>query len=166
MTNRPHPPSNFPAAGHLPNRVLIVCMGNICRSPTAEAVLRSQLQKAGLQIQVDSAGTEDYHIGAAPDSRSIKHASLRGYDLGGLRARQVNLSDFSEFDLILAADGANLAELKRRCPREHQHKLSLFLEDAAVPDPYYGGVEGFEKVLDLIESRVASLVQMWSLAAA
>lgn len=166
MIPHPRPPSSDPVTGHFPNRVLIVCMGNICRSPTAEAVLRSQLQKAGLQIQVDSAGTEDYHLGAAPDSRSIKHANLRGYDLGGLRARQVNPSDFSEFDLILAADDANLAELKRRCPREHQHKLSLFLENAAVPDPYYGGIEGFEKVLDLIESRAAALVQRWSLALA
>jgi protein-tyrosine phosphatase len=166
MTPHPRPPSSNPVTGCFPNRVLIVCMGNICRSPTAEAVLRSHLRKAGLQIQVDSAGTEDYHIGAAPDSRSIKHASLRGYDLGGLRARQVNPSDFTEFDLILAADDANLAELNRRCPREHQHKLSLFLENAAVPDPYYGGIEGFEKVLDLIESRAAALVQMWSLALA
>lgn len=153
-------------SGRFPSRVLIVCMGNICRSPTAEAVLRAQLHKAGLDIQVDSAGTEDYHVGAAPDSRSIKHASLRGYDLGGLRARQVSLSDFSEFDLILAADRDNLAELKRRCPREHHHKLSLFLENAAVPDPYHGGLEGFEKVLDLIESRSVALVQMWAEAVA
>ena len=160
------PPSPESVSARFPNRVLIICMGNICRSPTAEAVLRSQLQKAGLLIQVDSAGTEDYHVGAAPDSRSIKHARLRGYDLGGLRARQVNLSDFSEFDLLLAADGANLSELKRRCPREYQHKLSLFLENAAVPDPYHGGIEGFEKVLDLIESRAAALVQMWSVAVA
>ena len=158
------PPSVGPVTARFPRRVLIVCMGNICRSPTAEAVLRSRLQEAGLQIQVDSAGTEDYHVGASPDSRSIQHAQRRGYDLGSLRARQVSMSDFAEFDLILAADSANLAELKRRCPPEHQHKLSLFLETGAVPDPYYGGVAGFEKVLDLIESRAATLVKMWSVA--
>lgn len=145
-----------------PQRVLIVCMGNICRSPTAEEVLRSRIQEAGLPIQVDSAGTEDYHVGSAPDTRSIQHAQRRGYDLTRLRARQVSRSDFSEFDLILAADTENLAQLKRRCPSEHQHKLSLFLENAPVPDPYFGGLEGFEKVLDLIESRAADLVKRWS----
>lgn len=166
MTIHPRLTSSSPASAHCPSRVLIVCMGNICRSPTAEAILRSQLAKAGLQVEVDSAGTEDYHVGAAPDSRSISHARRRGYELAGLRARQVNSGDFSTFDLILAADGANLAELKRRCPRDHQHKLSLFLDNAAVPDPYYGGSDGFEKVLDLIESRAAALVRQWSGAVA
>ena len=131
-----------------------------------EAVLRTKAKKDGLDVEFDSAGTESYHIGDPPDPRSVRHAQARGYDLSGLRARQVHASDFHEFDLILAADDANLAELNRRCPREHQHKLSLFLENAAVPDPYYGGIEGFEKVLDLIESRAAALVQMWSLALA
>jgi protein-tyrosine phosphatase len=105
-------------------------------------------------------------VGSAPDARSIQHAQRRGYDLTRLRARQVKMSDFSEFDLILAADAENLASLKRRCPAEHQHKLSLFLENMPVPDPYFGGLEGFEKVLDLVESRAADLVKRWSAALA
>ncbi len=157
-------PSTEPVFDRRPQRVLIVCMGNICRSPTAEEILRSRLQEAGLPIEVDSAGTEDYHVGSAPDARSISHAQRRGYDLTRLRARQVSGSDFHEFDLILAADAENLAQLKRRCPSEHQNKLSLFLENAPVPDPYFGGREGFEKVLDLIESRAADLVKRWSCA--
>jgi protein-tyrosine phosphatase len=156
------PLSTEPASDRRPQRVLIVCMGNICRSPTAEEVLRSRIEEAGLPIQVDSAGTEDYHVGSAPDARSIQHAQRRGYDLTRLRARQVSGSDFREFDLILAADGENLTQLKQRCPAEYQHKLSLFLENAPVPDPYFGGLEGFEKVLDLIESRAADLVKRWS----
>ena len=160
------PPSPAPTCNRRPQRVLIVCMGNICRSPTAEEVLRSRIREAGLAIQVDSAGTEDYHVGSPPDARSIQHAQRRGYDLSHLRARQVSRRDFSEFDLILAADTENLVALKRRCPAEHQHKLSLFLENTPVPDPYFGGLEGFEKVLDLVESRAADLVKSWSVALA
>ena len=107
-----------------PRRVLLVCMGNICRSPTAEAVLRVKAKQAGLSIEFDSAGTENYHVGDAPDPRSIRHAHARGYDLKPLRARQVHASDFHEFDLILAADEINLRELRRRCPQEQHHRLA------------------------------------------
>lgn len=139
-------------------------MGNICRSPTAEEVLRAQLAGASLSIEVDSAGTENYHIGDPPDPRSIRHARSRGYELSALRARQVAVEDFASFDLILAADTQNLSALKRRCPQEHVHKLALFLGDTALPDPYYGGADGFEEVLDLVEERVSELVTHWSRA--
>ena len=153
------PPPNTPST------VLIVCMGNICRSPTAEAVLRSALANAGLPIEVDSAGTANFHVGRPPDSRSIAHARRRGYELGGLRARQVNAGDFLRFDLILAADDTNLSVLRRLCPTEYRHKLSLFLGDRPLPDPYYGESEGFEKVLDLVEHRCAALVSAWGATA-
>lgn len=134
-------------------------MGNICRSPTIEAVLRNKFAEAKLNIEVDSAGTENYHIGDAPDSRSIRHARKRGYDLSGLRARQIHSRDFHAFDLIFAADSLNLTALKRMCPNELHHKLSLFLGEAPVPDPYYGDAQGFEEVLDLVEHRATSLVR-------
>jgi protein-tyrosine phosphatase len=143
-------------------RVLVVCMGNICRSPTAEAVLRAEFAKANLDIEVDSAGTENYHIGDPPDPRSVRHARLRGYELSHLRARQVKASDFEQFDLILAADSLNLSVLTRRCPKNHLHKLSLFLEDAPLPDPYYGEADGFETVLDLVERRAIELAEQLS----
>lgn len=142
-------------------RVLVVCMGNICRSPTAEAVLRAEFSKAGLDIEVDSAGTENYHVGDPPDLRSIRHARKRGYELSHLRARQVAASDFERFDLILAADPLNLSVLTKRCPREHITKLSLFLEGDPLPDPYYGEAADFEKVLDLVEKRAAELTQQF-----
>jgi len=147
---------------NIPSTVLIVCMGNICRSPTAEAVLRNSLAEAGLDIQVDSAGTENYHIGRAPDPRSIAHARRRGYELGSLRARQVTAEDFLRFDLILAADELNLSVLKRLCPTAYRHKLALFLGNRPLPDPYYGESDGFEQVLDLVERRCAALVSSWS----
>jgi protein-tyrosine phosphatase len=137
-------------------------MGNICRSPTAEEVLRAHARRADLRIEFDSAGTENYHIGAPPDPRSVRHARDRGYDLSSLRARQVQADDFHSFDLILAADELNLRELRRRCPSEHHAKLRLFLEDAALPDPYYGESEDFEKVLDLVEKQAVLLVSAWS----
>jgi protein-tyrosine phosphatase len=137
-------------------------MGNICRSPTAEAVLRAKARQAGLVIEFDSAGTENYHIGDAPDHRSIRHAKERGYDLSSLRARQVHADDFHSFDLILAADELNLRELRRRCPAEHHGRLQLFLGDVALPDPYYGESNDFEKVLDLVEKRAVLLVSHWS----
>jgi len=137
-------------------------MGNICRSPTAEAVLRVKARQAGLDIEFDSAGTENYHIGDAPDHRSIRHANERGYDLSTLRARQVHADDFHSFDLILAADELNLRELRRRCPAEHHGRLQLFLGDVALPDPYYGESDDFEKVLDLVEKRAVLLVSRWS----
>ena len=137
-------------------------MGNICRSPTAEAVLRVKARQASLNIEFDSAGSENYHVGDAPDPRSVRHARERGYDLSTLRARQVHASDFQEFDLILAADEINLRELRRRCPQEEHHRLALFLGDVALPDPYYGESDDFEKVLDLVEKQAVLLVSRWA----
>lgn len=147
--------------------VLMVCTGNICRSPTAEAVLREQVRQAGLQdlVHVDSAGTHDYHVGAPPDHRSCRHASLRGYDLSGLRARQVHSLDFSRFDLILGMDGDHMELLAEQCPPEHRHKLRRLMEFAAegfgddVADPYHGGQEGFEAVLDHVEAACQGLLR-------
>jgi protein-tyrosine phosphatase len=146
--------------------VLLVCMGNICRSPTAKGVLRELLREAGLAnvIRVDSAGTLDYHAGSPPDERSQKHASRRGYDLSSLRARQVCAQDFEEFDLILAMDWQNLGELRELCPSVHQHKLRRLMEFAppgisdVVADPYYSGAGGFETVLDHIEQGCSGLL--------
>ena len=147
-------------------RVLFVCLGNICRSPTAEAVFRHQVESAGLKqrIECDSAGTAGYHAGEAPDGRAAQAARERGYDMSRLRARQVRDDDFEHFDLILAMDRSNLAELQRRADRHQQHKLQLFLDFSAsgateVPDPYYGGSEGFNHVLDLVESAGTGLLQ-------
>ncbi|WP_215781884.1 MULTISPECIES: low molecular weight protein-tyrosine-phosphatase [unclassified Paludibacterium] len=140
--------------------VLFVCHGNICRSPTAEAVMRQRAVRAGLGsvLQVDSAGTSAYHVGEAPDRRSQRVAGQRGYDMSALRARQVTDEDFERFDLILAADRHNLADLRARCPAALQHKLALMLSvlpqgsEQEVPDPYYGGPSGFDHVLDLLEA--------------
>jgi len=146
--------------------VLLVCMGNICRSPTAEGVLRVHLETSGLAeaVEVDSAGTHAYHIGEPPDRRSQSAAKVRGYDLSGLRARKVCGADFIRFDHILAMDRDNLALLRQACPPEHHHKLKLFLEFAEnfeeeeVPDPYYGGPAGFDHVLDLVEDAARGLI--------
>jgi protein-tyrosine phosphatase len=140
--------------------VLMVCTGNICRSPTAEGVLRHRVEQAGLagQVHIDSAGTHDYHVGSPPDERSSHHASLRGYDLTAQRARQVRAADFERFDLILAMDNGHMELLEEDCPAQHRHKLRRMMEFAPdgladeVADPYYGGKEGFEKVLDHIEA--------------
>jgi protein-tyrosine phosphatase len=137
--------------------VLFVCMGNICRSPTAEGVFRHLLaqEAPGLRVQADSAGTADYHIGSAPDTRSQRVALARGIELSGLRARQVAPGDFARFDLILAMDRENLRELQAMRPQRAPARLRLFLEYAPelgrleVPDPYYGDASGFEEVLDL-----------------
>ena len=146
--------------------VLMVCMGNICRSPTAECVLRHLVGEAGLQdrIHIDSAGTHGYHVGAPPDERSAHHARLRGYELSGLRARQVQAVDFARFDLILAMDHDNLALLQEDCPPEHHSKLRRLMEFAppglgdVVADPYYGGKQGFETVLDHVEAACQGLL--------
>ncbi len=146
-------------------RVLFVCLGNICRSPTAEGVLRHQLQAAGLagQVHVASAGTGDWHVGKAPDSRTCKAALARGYDLSAQRAQQVKAAHFAEYDLILAMDESNLGHLRALRPHTAAGELDLFLRryGAAldeVPDPYYGGADGFEQVLDLIEAACRELV--------
>jgi protein-tyrosine phosphatase len=144
----------------------MVCMGNICRSPTAEGVLRRKLRDAGLAelVVVDSAGTHAYHVGEPPDSRSMQHARKRGYDLSGLRARRVGEADFEHFDLVLAMDWDNFSLLEQQCPPEHRAKLHRLTEFAqrhdspVVPDPYYSGADGFERVLDLIEDACDGLV--------
>lgn len=147
-------------------RVLFVCTGNICRSPTAEAVARHFIHSGGLdsRIEVDSAGTHGYHAGEAPDPRSIKAAAKRGYDLKPLRARKLETSDFQEFDLLLAMDRGHLELMQRACPEVYRSKLDLFLRYAPstefdeVPDPYYGGPQGFEMVLDMCEAGVGGLI--------
>jgi protein-tyrosine phosphatase len=146
-------------------KVLFVCLGNICRSPTAEGVLRHKLRAAGLedQVQVDSAGTGDWHVGKAPDSRTRSAAQRRGYDLSALRARQVEAADFQRFDLILAMDQSNLRNLKALRPVDAEADLDLYLRRYElaldeVPDPYYGGEDGFEQVLDLIEQASEALL--------
>jgi protein-tyrosine phosphatase len=143
--------------------ILVVCTGNICRSPTGEGVLRQLVEQRGLadRIEVASAGTHDYHVGDCPDRRSIKHASKRGYDLSALRASQVTRDDFHAHDYILAMDRGHLRILKSMAPAGAKARLGLFLDASAkwkgedVPDPYYGGVEGFERVLDMIEEAAA-----------
>lgn len=138
-------------------------MGNICRSPTAEAVCRAKIRERHLNIEVDSAGTIGYHQGDKPDRRAIEAGQKRGFSFEGMRARQVVNADFEHFDLILAADNANLTDLLSRCPAEYQHKLQLMLSYAdtqitEVPDPYYGGAQGFELVLDLLEQSMEALL--------
>ena len=147
-------------------RVLFVCMGNICRSPTAEAVFRCAIEQAGLKamIDCDSAGTHNYHVGEPPDERARQTAERRGYDMRALRARQVSVDDFDHFDYIFAMDHANLTLLKEACPPQHLHKLALYCDYAGqqrggdVPDPYFGGSRGFERVLDLVEEVTAQLI--------
>ena len=148
-------------------RVLMVCMGNICRSPTAEGVLRAKLQQAGLhrRVVVDSAGTHGYHTGEAPDPRAIRHAALRGYDISGLHARPVVPADFARFQWMLAMDEANLAWLQKRLPAGATPRIELLMSHARrlgaqeVPDPYYGGPAGFDRVLDLVEDACEGFVQ-------
>lgn len=148
-------------------RVLMVCMGNICRSPTAEGVLRHRLLAAGLadRIAVDSAGTYGGHVGDAPDPRAQRHASRRGYDLSRQRARQVRSEDFERFGLVLAMDDDNLTALQRMRPAgagDVRLLMSFARSDSlprSVPDPYYGGPDGFEYVLDLVEAACDGLVE-------
>jgi low molecular weight protein-tyrosine phosphatase len=148
--------------------VLFVCMGNVCRSPTAEGVLRALVARAGLaqSIAVDSAGTGDCQVGEPPDSRAIAHAGRRGYELPVRRARQIGAEDFVRFEWILAMDRHNLAELRALRPRDYRGHLGLFLdfipesECREVPDPYHGGAEDFETVLDLAERGAAALLEV------
>lgn len=145
--------------------VLFVCLGNICRSPTAHAVFRQKVKGTKLNVEIESAGTAGYHIGAKPDKRSIKHGTKRGYDFSELFARAVADTDFEYYDYILAMDNQNYADLAERCPPEYRHKVKRFLdfaiqypEQEEVPDPYYGGSIGFEFVLDLIEDASDGLI--------
>ena len=142
-------------------------MGNLCRSPTAHAVFRHRLAQAGMagQVRVDSAGTHASPHGERPDSRAQLCARQRGYVLSDLRSRPVNASDFSTFDLLVAMDDKNLAQLRQRCPPQYQHRLRRLTEfclrsstSAGVPDPYYGNAQGFERVLDLIEDACDGLL--------
>jgi protein-tyrosine phosphatase len=147
--------------------VLFVCLGNICRSPTAEGVFRKLIADAGLdgQVRVDSAGTAGYHEGAPPDARAMAAASARGFDLAGIRARRVAAADFEEFDLILAMDEDNLVDLQQVAPEGARARIMLLLDYApgnngrAVPDPYYGGRNGFERVLDLVTEACRGLLE-------
>jgi protein-tyrosine phosphatase len=148
-------------------KILFVCLGNICRSPTAEAVMRGILAREAPELvaTLDSAGTANYHPGAAPDRRSQAAARSRGYDLSALRARQVRDQDFTSFDLILAMDRSNLQHLLQVAPRGAHGKIQLFMDYAPeqavreVPDPYYGGPNGFDAVLDLIEAASRGLLR-------
>ena len=146
--------------------ILFVCMGNICRSPTAEGVFRKLVSDAGREseFEIDSAGTHAYHIGERPDERASAAALKRGVDLSTQKARRVSADDFHAFDYVIAMDSSNYEDLASKCPAEHEAKLRLFLEYAEdleateVPDPYYGGATGFERVLDLIEKASAGLL--------
>ncbi|MFW1677791.1 low molecular weight protein-tyrosine-phosphatase [Pontibacter sp. JAM-7] len=146
-------------------RILFVCLGNICRSPTAHGVLETLTKQRGLShlIQVDSAGTAAYHVGNPPDARSARVAKQQGYPLDHLRARQVERNDFQQFDYILAMDDANLMALQQLCPSDYAGYLGRFLEftelkETEVPDPYYGGADGFEHVLALVVSAANGLL--------
>lgn len=140
-------------------RILFVCLGNICRSPAAEGVLRARARERGMKITIDSAGTGAWHVGDPPDARMIKEAGKRGYDIGHQRARKVDLSDFYEFDYLLAMDLSNHTDLLNLAPPNRECDIRLFLdfadcEERETPDPYYGGDDGFTRVLDLIELGV------------
>jgi protein-tyrosine phosphatase len=146
-------------------RILFVCMGNICRSPTAEGMFRHiAASYADLELEIDSAGTHDYHVGEPPDQRAIAAAKHRGIDLSRLRARTVQSNDFEHYDLILAMDRENLSTLHERAPRNVRDRIKLVMEYAPesyareVPDPYYGGPKGFEEVLDLLEQAAQGLM--------
>jgi len=149
-----------------PYNVLFVCMGNICRSPTAHGVFQRRVEALGWDawVTVDSAGTHNYHPNSPPDERSQAHAASRGYDLSDLRARRITDADFEAYDLILAMDRDNLALLQDSCPPQYQGKLRRLTEFCqihvadVVPDPYYSGSNGFEQVLDLVEDACDGLV--------
>lgn len=146
--------------------MLFVCTGNICRSPTAEGVFRTLVTRAGLDqaIFADSAGTHDYHIGDPPDPRAIEHARRRGYDLSALRARRLTAQDFARFDLLLACDEGHYRIMRRLAPNDARGRVERFLDYAPdlglreVPDPYYGGAQGFEHVLDIVERAAAGVL--------
>jgi len=147
-------------------RILLICMGNICRSPMAEGMLRQRVAERNFPatVEIDSAGTHGYHDGARPDPRAQAAAERRGFDISTLRARRVTAADFERFDLLVAMDDDNVSALLELAGTAHQHKIRLLLEFAEdeesrnVPDPYYGGMLGFERVLDLLEASMAGLL--------
>lgn len=145
-------------------KVLFVCTGNICRSPTAEGVLRKRAAEAGVSVHVDSAGTHGYHSGEMPDPRAVRAADQRGYDISGIKARRLREEDYAEFDYVLALDEGHYRIMKQVCPPALQHKLRMTMQFAPhahyaeVPDPYYGPPAGFELVLDLLEQAVDGLL--------
>lgn len=158
---------NSTSAGKIKRRgVLFVCTGNICRSPTAEGVFRALVEREGLadRFLIDSAGTHGYHIGDPPDPRAIQHAARRGYDLSTLRARKVTRDDFERFDFILACDNGHHGLLRRLADKAHHGRIAMFLDYAPelgfteIPDPYYGGPDGFEHVLDIVERAAHGLL--------
>ncbi|PNK61546.1 low molecular weight protein-tyrosine-phosphatase [Psychrobacter sp. FDAARGOS_221] len=164
----------MPISDAMPKSVLLVCLGNICRSPTAEGIMRQRTAIAGLTLKVDSAGTGDWHIGKHPDERAQKHAKQHGYNISKLVARQVGPKDFVDFDLILAMDAQNLADLEQIKKQAEQQfdsqplaRLALMSEvDSTynkqdVPDPYYGGEDGFEDVITRLESSVDAWIDTW-----
>lgn len=144
--------------------VLFVCLGNICRSPTAQAAFERKAKLAGLDVVIDSAGTSHWHIGGRPDPRSLEHGEARGLSFDGQAARQVGRGDFAQFDYILAMDSDNLSVLRGIAPKTYSGHLGLFLDFAegpkerSVPDPYYGGADGFDEVIDLIEAASDGLI--------
>ncbi|HEY1099006.1 MAG TPA: low molecular weight protein-tyrosine-phosphatase [Myxococcota bacterium] len=139
-------------------RLLMVCLGNICRSPTAEATVRREAQRRGVDVVVASCGTGGWHAGEGADARTIRHAKKRGIDLEPHRARQLHDDDFAAFDHIFVMDAQNLSDVLARCPPEHHGKVRRFLGDDDVPDPWFGGADGFERVLDLCEAASARLL--------
>lgn len=149
-------------------KILFVCTGNICRSPTAEGMFRSMVRDANVEhlVKIDSAATHNYHVGEAPDPRAQSAARKRGVDISMLRARQVTQEDFRDFDLVLAMDWENLAFIQQIAPRQYQHKLMLLMrfasdnEEATVPDPYYGGPEGFERVVTYVGDACTGLIDL------
>lgn len=151
-------------------RILFVCTGNICRSPTADGIARAKAAARGVSAQFafDSAGLENYHVGEPPDRRAVAQAGARGYDLSNLRARRITQNDFKDFDLILAMDRGHVAELDQMCPRDLRRKVKLFLSysdrypNLDVPDPYYGAVKDFDRVLDMCEDGVEEILSALS----
>jgi protein-tyrosine phosphatase len=149
-------------------RVLFVCMGNICRSPMAEGVFKQLVRQAGLDdvVKAESAGTHAFHNGESPDKRSVSATGKRGYDISEQRARRIKDKDFEDYDMILAMDWENLALLQQTAPKIHHHKIQLLMryatehETATIPDPYYGGVQGFEQALDYIEDACTGLLDV------
>ena len=149
------------------HRILFVCMGNICRSPTAEGLLISKVSTENVshKFEIDSCGTHDYHLGHSPDSRTQEAAALRGINLSDLRSRKIKLSDFEYYDLILVMDKLNENFLMNLCPKEYQYNIKLMLNYLPdypideVPDPYYGGEDGFDQVLDILEEAIEALYE-------